>query len=207
MPNLASETGAFGRDIRSVPNVVTLSRIVLIVAAAAAFLLYDRLVGLVLGIIAGWTDYLDGYLARRMNLVSRLGEILDQFSDLVMEAMCLLVTAVIDDGISPGFLMAYLMREFWVTSIRRFMAEKRINIASTIFGKLKTNFLLWSMVPLAVSISGKVPQVAPYDRWLALFGLSMGLFWGYLSAWQYTRQFMAGYDRAVADEPRSHPGV
>lgn len=190
-------TGAFARDIRSLPNLITLSRIALIVVAVVLFLTDRRLAGVAVGVVAGLTDYLDGYLARRMGAVTRLGEILDQFSDIMMEGVALLLAAVIAGGVFPAFLLAYLVREFWVTSIRRFMAERQINIASTIWGKVKTNFLLWSMVPLFVSLSGEVPAVAPWDRYLALFGISGGLFFGYVSAWQYTRQFIAGYDRTV----------
>src|SRR3954471_4474246 len=66
----------FAADLTTTPNLITLSRIVLIVVAAGLFFGGYRRMGVVLGAVAGWTDYLDGWLARRTGQVTRLGEIL-----------------------------------------------------------------------------------------------------------------------------------
>jgi phosphatidylglycerophosphate synthase len=93
-------------------------------------------------------------------------------------------------------LFIYLLREFWVVSIRRFMAEARINIPSTIWGKLKSNFIAWGNVPLFVSSATLLPSLEPYVTYLGQFGVGLGLVFGYVSGASYTRAFFAGYEQA-----------
>ena len=79
--------------------------------------------GIVLAIIAGLTDYLDGAVARATGQVTRLGEILDQFCDLCYEASVLSV-AIHSKFFPPWIILVYLFREFWVVSIRRYAAGR-----------------------------------------------------------------------------------
>lgn len=188
---------AFSRDIRTLPNVITIARIVLIVAAAAIYFAGYTTVGIVLAVIAGVTDYVDGAVARATGQVTRLGEILDQFSDLAYESLVLLV-AVVQGFFPPAVLLIYLVREFWVTCIRRYMAETRQNIPSSIFGKLKTNFIMWGFLPTFLSITAVLPQLEPWLGHFARFAVGMGLVFSYLSAWLYTRAFVTGYTREGA---------
>jgi len=187
---------SLARDLRTIPNLISLSRIVLVLIACSIYLLDWRKTALGLGTIAGITDYLDGYLARRLGLVTRLGEILDQFSDLIFEALVLLM--LVSEPGTPFtvlYLAVYLVRELWVTTIRRYMAERRFNIASSIWGKLKTNFICWGFVVAFTSRIGFLSALDPYVEYLGHFGLSCGLLFGYISALSYTRQFIAAYDR------------
>jgi phosphatidylglycerophosphate synthase len=66
----------FGQDLRTAPNLITLSRIALILAATPIMLLWSPGLGMFMAIIAGLTDYADGMVARRTGQVTRLGEIL-----------------------------------------------------------------------------------------------------------------------------------
>ena len=114
-------------DLRTVPNIITLSRIVLLWLGVLVYFYVSHGVGIALAILAGVTDYLDGYIARRTKQVTRLGEILDQFCDLCFESFIIVITTL--QGYFPPYVIfLYLLREFWVTGIRRFMAEARINI-------------------------------------------------------------------------------
>ena len=81
----------FARDLRTAPNLITLSRIALILAAVPLYLHGLQGLGMGMAILAGLTDYADGIVARRTGQVTRLGEILDQFSDLVYESLLLLL--------------------------------------------------------------------------------------------------------------------
>jgi CDP-diacylglycerol--glycerol-3-phosphate 3-phosphatidyltransferase len=184
------------RDIRTLPNLITLSRIVLVLVAALVFIFLDPMLGLGISIIAGATDYLDGIVARRTGQVTRLGEILDQFSDLVFECSCFLIMMTLYGPLMDIAFIAYLVRETWVATIRRYTAEQQINIPSTIFGKLKTNFLGWSFVLLVVHAHNWLPQLEPFLGWLAYFGVCGGLCFAYFAAFTYTKAFVAGYDRA-----------
>lgn len=188
-----SELAALSRDLRKIPNLLTLSRIVLVFVAAYINLRVHAAAGLALGIFAGLTDVFDGIVARKLKQVSRLGEVLDQFSDLVFESFVLYLAGFY--GYPPELLVAYLFREFWVVTMRRFMAEYQINIESSSLGKRKTNLIMGSCVPAFASFSGVAPSLDPYANYLGLFGMSLGIFLGYLAAIDYTRQFVRGYNR------------
>lgn len=184
----------FARDIRKLPNVISLSRIVLL-WVGGAFLFYGApVVGIVIAVIAGLTDYVDGAVARATGQVTRLGEILDQTCDLCFESLVLLI-GVAQGFFPPVFLFIYLFREFWVMCIRRFMAQTRQNIPSTIWGKLKSNFVAWGCLPSFVSMANLLPQAEPYVGYLGKFGVAAGLVFSYLSGLGYTRAFVTSYNR------------
>ncbi|MDZ4697112.1 MAG: CDP-alcohol phosphatidyltransferase family protein [Deltaproteobacteria bacterium] len=182
------------QDLKLVPNVLTIVRIAFIFIATAIFFSGNHVLGIVLGVLAGITDYLDGYLARKLNLVTPIGELLDQLADVVFESTALLL--VVSTGfITPIVLVAYLFREFWVTTIRRFVTARGLNISSGFLGKLKTNVLMWSFVPSGVSLAGFWPQLEPA---LGVFGrcsIVAGIALGYISGWRYTKQFARVYGK------------
>lgn len=185
------------RDLRTTPNIITLSRIILIWVAVLVFFYVASIPGLLLAILAGVTDYLDGYIARRTGQVTRLGEILDQFCDLCFESFVIYIGTV--KGYFPVvFLCLYLFREFWVMTIRRFMAAAGMNIPSSLAGKFKTNLIMWGFLPSFVSIGGLLPSCEPALGHAGRIAVGLGLLASYLSAWGYTRAFIAGYDEATS---------
>ena len=185
------------KDLQSIPNIVTLSRIVLLCLGVLVYFYVSHGVGMVLSILAGVTDYLDGYLARRMKLVTRLGEILDQFCDVCFESFIIII-ATLHGYLPPYLIFLYLFREFWVMCIRRFMAGARMNIPSSLAGKVKTNLIMWGFFPTYLSASGMVPAADPY---LGQFGravVGLGILAGYYSALGYTKAFATGYAEATS---------
>jgi cardiolipin synthase (CMP-forming) len=184
---------SLARDIRTIPNVITLSRIgLLIVAAAIYFFGGHRGVAILLAVVAGVTDYLDGAIARATGQVTRLGEILDQFCDVCYESLVLTV-AINARFFPPWVILVYLLREFWVLAIRRYVAELGVNIRSSLAGKLKTNFVMWGFLPTFLSLAGVVPRAEPYLAQAGRIMVGVGLLFSYVSAWGYTRAFMAAY--------------
>ncbi len=181
-----------GHDIRTVPNLITLSRILLVVVSVVFFFYVSKPVGIVLAIIAGVTDYLDGYIARRTGQVTRLGEILDQFCDLCYESFLLIIATVVG-FLPPLMICAYLFREFWVHCLRRFMAAAQLNIPSSLAGKVKTNLIMWGFFPTYLSIAGLLPGLEPYLGHFGRLAIGAGLVASYVSAWGYTRSFLVGY--------------
>jgi cardiolipin synthase len=188
------------RDIRTIPNLITLSRILLLAIATTLYFMGYFAVALAIGIAAALTDYLDGYVARRTGQVTRLGEILDQFADLCYESTAL--TIAIHRGYFPPYvILIYAFREFWTLSVRRYMAGLRKNIPSSIIGKAKTNFLMWGLLPTFLSIAGALPKWEP-----ALGIIGRGIIWSglglsWLSGVGYTRAFIAGYESAAPSIP------
>ena len=203
---LSQRPSGFVADLRTAPNLITLSRVVLVLGGAGFFFGNHPTVGIALAVIAGLTDYLDGWLARRTNQVTRLGEILDQFCDIFFESMVLYVAIAQFHFLPLWVLPIYLARELWVTTIRRFMAGHQLNIATNLMGKLKTNFVMWGFFPAFLSIVGAIPVAEPGIAYLGRASIALGIFFGGVSAWDYTRQLVGGYDQiAAAARLPDHP--
>ena len=194
----AAARSGFVADLVTPPNLITLSRIALLLVAAGLFFAGHERVGIALAVIGGLTDYLDGWLARRTGKVTRLGEILDQFSDIFFESLVLYIACAQFHFLPLWVLTAYLAREFWVTSIRRFMAAHQLNIASSMLGKLKTNFIMWGFFPTYLAIEDVIPPATPFLTYLGRGAIALGLCFGYASGWSYSRQLVAGYNRVAA---------
>lgn len=162
--------------ITSLPNLLTLSRIVAIPALVGSFYLDPPLsnwVGLAIFALAGITDYLDGHLARVRNEESFLGRFLDPIADKLLVAatlMMLVFVGRIDDwSILPAIVI--LCREILVSGLREFLAEIRVSVPVSQLAKWKTfvqilaiGFLIvgdagWHMIPVA--------EIGTLGLWLA----------------------------------------
>lgn len=124
----------------NLPNKLTVLRIILVPFMVAAMLLdfqYNYLVaGLIFG-AASITDYFDGSIARKRNLITDFGKFADPIADkiLVISALvCFLAKGLCD----PIILIIVLFREFVVTSIRLCAASEGTVVAANMWGKVKT---------------------------------------------------------------------
>jgi len=121
-------------------NILTLSRILL---AAIIFLLLmspdGYLLALVLFFLAGVTDYFDGYLARKYNAVSNLGEVLDPIADKILILFVLFGLAI--------NLSSYLIGFIWVGALRDLNARNGKSEATkvTFLAKIKTTVQLFTL--------------------------------------------------------------
>ena len=132
--------------MRTFINILTLSRIFL---AAVIFLLLispdGYLLALILFFLAGITDYFDGYLARKYNAVSQLGEILDPIADKILILFVLFGLAINLSSYLIGFIGAIVItREIWVGALRDLNARNGKSDATkvTFLAKIKTSFQL-----------------------------------------------------------------
>jgi CDP-diacylglycerol--glycerol-3-phosphate 3-phosphatidyltransferase/cardiolipin synthase len=133
------------------PNKLTMMRIIAVPLIIICFLLdfpYSNWVCWGLFTIAGITDFLDGYLARKYKLESKLGAFLDPVADklLVVLTLILLVSSqrLLDQMLAPMlFIIAVIIvagREIFISALREWMAEqgKRDDVAVSRVGKFKT---------------------------------------------------------------------
>ena len=127
-------------------NLLTFSRIVL---AAIIFLLLmssdGYLLALILFYVAGFTDWLDGYLARKYNSVSELGEILDPIADKILIVFVFFGLAVNLTSYLIGFIASLIItREIWVGALRDLNARNNKSEATkvTFLAKIKTSIQL-----------------------------------------------------------------
>jgi CDP-diacylglycerol--glycerol-3-phosphate 3-phosphatidyltransferase len=130
---------AVGQESLTLPNLITLVRILLIPVFVMLFATPtpDRsIIAAVIFVLASVTDMLDGYVARRTGQVTRLGKLLDPIADklLVLSALILLVNV---DRVSALVAILVIAREVAVTGIRAIAAGEGIIIAAETTGKYK----------------------------------------------------------------------
>jgi CDP-diacylglycerol--glycerol-3-phosphate 3-phosphatidyltransferase len=125
------------------PNQLTILRLILAVILFAVIAWENYLVGMVLFIIAGTTDWLDGWYARRYGQVTTLGRILDPFADKVVVCgtfiFLVAVPAMLDTplGLRPWMVVVIVGREILVTALRSFFEERGSDFSAKWSGKLK----------------------------------------------------------------------
>ncbi len=132
----------------NLPNKITISRIALIPAFIALYYLtvipHNFLYAAIVFALAAFTDFLDGHIARKYNLVTDFGKFLDPIADkvLVLAAFSLMLTPT-GGGVLPAIsggigVCVILAREFIVASFRMVAASKNVVIAADGLGKIKT---------------------------------------------------------------------
>ena len=155
----------------TLPNILTLARMLLIPFFVAAFYLPFRRAHLFaagLFVLAAITDWLDGYLARRLNQTSKLGAFLDPVADKLMVVVVMVVLLEARPSLWLAAPVAVIIgRENAVSALREWMAEigARRKVAVSMLGKIKTTL---QMIALAVMIVGAGPDIPGY-----LYGLGV----------------------------------
>ena len=133
--------------INSLPNIITIIRMMASVAVPIMIMTNDtelRLVAVVIFASAALTDWLERYLARQLNAVSTLGRMLDPVADKLLVAGAILALAAADDWGMLLFIpaLAILLREVFISGLREFMASENFVIHVTLLAKFKTTFQL-----------------------------------------------------------------
>jgi cardiolipin synthase len=149
--------------LTSLPNLLTLSRILVIPVVIATFYIpgdFARWFGCVLFSAAGITDYLDGHFARRWQQHSELGRFLDPIADkLLVAAALFMLTAtgrlgVTDWAILPALVI--LSREILVSGLREYLAGLRVGLPVSRLAKWKTAIQMVAIGVLIVGDSGPI---------------------------------------------------
>ena len=128
----------------NLPNLLTLARIVLIPVFVLVYYLpveWSPAAATAVFIAAAVTDWLDGYLARRMALTSALGAFLDPVADKLMVATALVVVVQADPQLWLALpVMVIIGREITISALREWMAElgSRARVSVSEIGKFKT---------------------------------------------------------------------
>ena len=134
--------------LRSMPNLMTVLRLLIAPVVAVLIWMDDTesgyMLALALFLMASVSDFLDGWMARRLQIVSKFGAMLDPIADKVLIGVCLLALAnVTKDGwifFIPALVI--MSREFLVSGLREFMAGRSINIPVSQLAKWKTTLQL-----------------------------------------------------------------
>ena len=152
----------------NIANKLTLLRIFLIPLFVVTFYVtaipYNFIISAVIFTLAAFTDFLDGYLARKYNLVTDFGKFLDPIADKVLVSTALIVMLVPPQGVAvvtwySSIMVAIIMaRELMVSAFRLIAATKGKVIAADKSGKIKTFITDVAIIILLVGA-----QITPSD--------------------------------------------
>lgn len=184
--NKLSDTTEF---LKNLPNKLTLARIAAIPLLLVLFPFNIQKLNVACAVIfaiAAWTDYFDGYLARKYGSVSPLGALLDPIADKMLIAASLVLLAA--NGACPAFVAALMIcRDIGISGIRLMAMEQGHTIAVNDFGK-------WKTFVQAIAIFCLMINQPLFDLPFRLVGmlclwaaLALSLF----SAWQYGSAYLA----------------
>ena len=149
----------------NLPNKLTMARIIMVPIVMALMLSGHNIAALIVFSIASVTDFLDGFIARKYNLVSSFGKIMDPLADKLLSFGALV--CFIEIGIvSVWAPMIIIAREFFVTSMRVVAVSKGKVIAASWWGKIKTNVQLFAII-FALLIYNAYPVIAGVLIWIA----------------------------------------
>ncbi len=199
MSQASAVSPAFWRDVRRPPNLVSLGRIAVIALAAAIFLSGWRLTGLALGIPAGLSDYLDGWLARRRGEVTELGSLLDVLADLLYQLVCF--SLAVHEGVWPAYLLvAWGFRDLTVTVLRASAAQQGFTIPSSHLAKVAINFNYYSFVVMGLDVARPFssPEVMLGLHWVGLAAVHAGIAMQWIAGGVYLARYARGYRGTTA---------
>ena len=190
--------------LKKIPNILTIGRIIIVPFFVLAFYLpgfYGDLTACVLFVIASFTDFLDGMLARMMEEESKLGELLDPIADkiIVATALILLVMSGTIRHYEVIAAIIILTREILISGLREFLAKGQVRLPVTNLAKLKT-FL--QMVAIALLLTGetgnKILNFQNYNaQTIGIILLWLSAFLTLYTGYEYLRK---GIDHAISED-------
>ena len=190
--------------LKKIPNILTIGRIIIVPFFVLAFYLpgfYGDLTACVLFVIASFTDFLDGMLARMMGEESKLGELLDPVADkiIVATALILLVMSGTIKHYEVIAAIIILTREILISGLREFLARGQIKLPVTNLAKLKT-FL--QMIAIALLLTGEtgnnILNFEDYNaQTIGIILLWLSAFLTLYTGYEYLRK---GIDHAISED-------
>ena len=193
--------------LKKIPNILTIGRIILVPFFVLAFYLpgfYGDLTAFALFVIASFTDFLDGMLARMLGEESQLGELLDPIADKIIVATALILL-VMDGTIRHYEVIAaiiILTREILISGLREFLARGQIKLPVSNLAKLKT-FL--QMVAISLLLTGetgnKILNFQDYNaQTIGIILLWLSAFLTLYTGYEYLRK---GIDHAISEDNKN----
>ena len=194
--------------LKKIPNILTFGRILIVPFFVLAFYLpgfYGDLTALILFIVASFTDFLDGMLARFLGEESKLGELLDPIADKIIVATALILL-VMDGTIKNYEVIAaiiILTREILISGLREFLAKGKIKLPVSNLAKLKT---VLQMVSIALLLSGetgnKIINFQDYNaQTIGIILLWLSAFLTLYTGYDYLRK---GIDHAIDQDTKGN---
>jgi CDP-diacylglycerol--glycerol-3-phosphate 3-phosphatidyltransferase len=193
--------------IAHLPNILTLSRIVAIPVLVVAFYMDQPLgswMAFIVFTLAGITDYFDGMLARKLDLVSPIGRFLDPIADKLMvgAVILLLVSAHWVAGLHVIAAVIILLREILVSGLREYLAELSVSMPVTKLAKWKTTVQMVALGALTWTEGGA--EIGLPAQEVGLIGLWIAALLTMITGYDYVRAGLA-HIRKTGTKPPATP--
>ena len=193
--------------IMKIPNILTIGRIIIVPIFVISFFIpgiVGDLVPFFLFVLASFTDYLDGFLARLYKEESKLGELLDPIADkiLVAAALVLLVMNGIIKNYEVIAAIVILAREILISGLREFLAKrKEASLPVSSLAKFKTFIQMLSIAMLLTGETGnKIINFQDYNaQTIGIILLWISAFLTLYTGYDYLRK---GIDSAISDDEK-----
>jgi len=150
---------------KNIPNILTISRIILCPVWFAMVYYNYHTTALIIIIFVSITDYFDGLIARKYNIVSSLGKMMDPIADKILVTV-VLITFTADSRANIILVILIIVREISISGLREYLATKNKSaiLKVTLLSKIKTSFqffsiLLLSLVPLIINQAQKLENI------------------------------------------------
>ena len=190
-----------------IPNYLTIGRIIIVPIFVFSFYLpgfYGDIIPFALFVVASFTDFLDGLLARMFKEESKLGELLDPIADkiIVATALILLVTNGTIKNYEVVAAIIILTREILVSGLREFLAKEKIKLPVSNLAKLKTFLQMFSISILLTGDTGnKIVNFQDYNsQTIGIILLWLSAFLTLYTGYEYLRK---GIDHAISEDEKS----
>ncbi len=148
----------------NLPNKITMFRVVLI-PFFVFFMLSPQIphynyIAVAIFIVASLTDTLDGYIARKYNLVSNFGKFMDPLADKLLVGAALICFVALPDNPMPAWgVIVIISREFIISGFRLVASDAGVVIAASYWGKIKTVVQMVMSVLLIINWNGQVIDI------------------------------------------------
>jgi CDP-diacylglycerol--glycerol-3-phosphate 3-phosphatidyltransferase/cardiolipin synthase len=190
-----------------IPNYLTIGRIIIVPVFVISFYLpgfYGDVIPFALFVVASFTDFLDGLLARMYKEESQLGELLDPIADKIIVAAALILL-VMDGTIKNYEVIAaiiILTREILISGLREFLAKGRIKLPVSNLAKLKTFLQMFSLSILLTGETGnKIINFQDYNaQTIGIILLWFSAFLTLYTGYDYLRK---GIDHAISEDEKN----
>lgn len=156
----------------NLPNKLTILRMIM-VPFFVFFMLVPvagdatKWIALVIFVVASLTDTLDGYLARRDNLVTDFGKFMDPLADKLL--VCSALICFVELGDLPAWMVIIIIgREFIISGFRLVASDSGIVIAASYWGKFKTVSQMLMVIVLIADLGGVFDMIGTALIWIAL---------------------------------------
>ncbi len=193
--------------LKKIPNILTIGRIIIVPFFVIAFYLpgfYGDLTAFALFVIASFTDFLDGMLARMMEEESKLGELLDPIADkiIVAAALILLVMSGTIKHYEVIAAIIILTREILISGLREFLAKGQIKLPVSNLAKLKTFLQMFAISLLLTGETGnKILNFQDYNaQTIGIILLWLSAFLTLYTGYEYLRK---GIDHAISEDNKN----